>query len=235
MVMVLLSTELLDGLSAGGSFVLRYNTVDTAWYKVSDSDNLSDFIDADTTDIIKFLNSSAVEQARINASGHILIGKTEADTATAGIALRAEGQIRGTVDSAGILFLNRNTDDGILAEFRQDDSAHGSISISGSTTAYNTSSDYRLKENVADLTGATDRLKQIPVKQFNFISNPDKTVDGFLAHEVQAIVPEAVTGAKDAVDVDGAPVYQQIDQAKLVPLLVATIKELEARIEALEV
>ena len=111
----------------------------------------------------------------------------------------------------------------------------GQISQNGTTAVqYLTSSDYRLKENVVELTGATERLKQIPVHRFNFINDPDDTVDGFLAHEVQAIVPEAIHGTKDEVDADGNPVYQGIDQSKLVPLLVATIKELEARITALE-
>jgi hypothetical protein len=111
----------------------------------------------------------------------------------------------------------------------------GFIQITGANSVlYSTSSDYRLKENVVELTGATDRLKQIPVHRFNFIADADTTVDGFIAHEVQAVVPEAITGTKDAVDADGNPEYQGIDQSKLVPLLVATIKELEARITALE-
>ena len=110
----------------------------------------------------------------------------------------------------------------------------GSISTSGSSTAYNTSSDHRLKENVVDITGATTRLKQLSPKRFNFIADTDTTVDGFLAHEVQSIIPEAVTGTHNEVDEDGNPVYQGIDQSKLVPLLVATIKELEARIATLE-
>ena len=110
----------------------------------------------------------------------------------------------------------------------------GSVTYSNTSTAYNTSSDYRLKENVVDLTGATDRLKQLNPSRFNFIADAETTVDGFLAHEVQAIVPEAVTGTKDAVDDNGNPVYQGIDQSKLVPLLVKTIQELEARITALE-
>jgi len=110
----------------------------------------------------------------------------------------------------------------------------GGISINNSSAAFNTSSDYRLKENVVELTGATDRLKQLNPSRFNFIADADTTVDGFLAHEVQAIVPEAVTGTHNEVDDDGNPVYQGIDQSKLVPLLVATIKELEARITALE-
>jgi hypothetical protein len=75
----------------------------------------------------------------------------------------------------------------------------GSITTVSTSTAYNTSSDYRLKENVTDLTGASDRINQIPVHRFNFIADPDRTVDGFLAHEVADIVPEAISGEKDAM------------------------------------
>ena len=87
--------------------------------------------------------------------------------------------------------------------FRNPNGAVGTIKTTSSSTSFNTSSDYRLKENVVDMTGAIDRLKQLPVHQFNFIADPDKTVDGFLAHEAQDIVPEAVTGEKDAVEAIG--------------------------------
>ena len=110
----------------------------------------------------------------------------------------------------------------------------GSISQNGSATAYNTTSDYRLKENVTPLTGAIDRVNQLLVHRFNFIANPNKTVDGFLAHEAQSVVPECVTGTKDEVDADGNPVYQGIDQSKLVPLLTAALQEAIAKIETLE-
>jgi hypothetical protein len=113
-------------------------------------------------------------------------------------------------------------------------SAVGSITTSTTATAYNTSSDYRLKENLVPLTGAIDRLQQIPVHRFNFIADPDRTVDGFIAHETQAVVPEAVHGTKDEVDNEGNPVYQGIDQSKLVPLLTAALQEAIAKIEALE-
>ena len=137
--------------------------------------------------------------------------------------------------SSGIMQSGRTgTGSQPAAEFFNGNGVVGSIYTSGSSTSFNTTSDYRLKENVVELTGATDRLKQIPVHRFNFIADADTIVDGFLAHEVQAIVPEAITGTKDEVDADGNPVYQGIDQSKLVPLLVATIKELEARIAALE-
>jgi hypothetical protein len=113
-------------------------------------------------------------------------------------------------------------------------SSVGSISTTSSATSYNTSSDYRLKENVVEMTGALDRVSQLKPSRFNFIEDADKTVDGFLAHEVQDIVPEAITGEKDAVDEEGNAIYQGIDQAKLVPLLVGAIQELKAEIEQLK-
>jgi hypothetical protein len=119
-------------------------------------------------------------------------------------------------------------------EFINGNGTVGTIVTNGSATAYNTSSDYRLKENVAPLTGAADRLNQLQVHRFNFIADPDKTVDGFIAHEAQAVVPECVTGTKDEVDDDGNPVYQGIDQSKLVPLLTAALQEALAEIESLK-
>jgi len=110
----------------------------------------------------------------------------------------------------------------------------GAINTSGTATSYNTSSDYRLKENVTTSWDATSRLKQLKPSRFNFKTDKDTTVDGFLAHEVSSVVPEAITGEKDAKDADGNPIMQSIDQSKLVPLLVKTIQELEARITALE-
>jgi hypothetical protein len=93
-------------------------------------------------------------------------------------------------------------------------------------------SDYRKKENVVDLTGAIERLQQLKPRKFNFISDPDKTVDGFVAHELGEVIPQAVFGKKDAVDESGNPVYQAIDQSKLIPLLVASIQELKAEFDA---
>ena len=121
-----------------------------------------------------------------------------------------------------------------LVTITRNSSTVGTITTTLSATAYNTSSDYRLKENVVPLTGAIDRLKQLPVHRFNFIVEPDKTVDGFIAHEAQAVVPECVTGTKDEVDAEDNPVYQGIDQSKLVPLLTAALQEALQKIEDLE-
>ena len=110
----------------------------------------------------------------------------------------------------------------------------GSVTQGNSGTTYNTSSDYRIKENAVDITDGITRLKQLKPYRFNFKKVPDKTVDGFFAHEAQTVVPEAVTGTKDEVDSDGKAVIQGIDQAKLVPLLVASLQEAIAKIEVLE-
>ena len=109
----------------------------------------------------------------------------------------------------------------------------GSINTNGSPVSYNTTSDYRLKENVDYTWDATTRLKQLKPARFNFIADADTTVDGFLAHEAQAVVPEAVTGTHNEVDDDGVAVMQGIDQSKLVPLLVKAIQEQQALIESL--
>jgi len=153
-------------------------------------------------------------------------------------------------------YVGRSGSDGAVVAFYKGTSNVGLINVNGSSTAYATSSDYRLKENVDYTWDATTRLKQLKPARFNFIADESNTlVDGFLAHEVSSIVPEAITGTKDAMTtevlyVDGdelpdgksvgdvkkasVPDMQGIDQSKLVPLLIKTIQELEARITALE-
>ena len=123
---------------------------------------------------------------------------------------------------------------GKLIEFEYASSNVGSISTNGSATAYNVSSDYRLKENVVDLTDGITRLKTLKTYRFNYKNNSELTVDGFLAHEVKTAVPEAVTGLKDEVDSNGKAIYQGMDQSKLVPLLTAALQEAVAKIEILE-
>jgi hypothetical protein len=140
--------------------------------------------------------------------------------------------------------------------FWQGATEQGRIESGSGSTTYATSSDYRLKENIVPVTDGIERLLQLNPSRFNFIAHPSKTVDGFLAHEVQDVVPEAISGEKDAVEVwqegeelpDGVligdnkldedgntiPVYQGIDQSKLVPLLTAALQETLAKIETLE-
>lgn len=120
----------------------------------------------------------------------------------------------------------------------------GTIKTTGSATQFNTSSDYRLKENVVTDWDGTTLLKQLKPSKFNFKADTDTTIQGFLAHEVSSIVPLAVSGEKDDVytyedemnkeGTRGQPKYQAIDHSKLVPVMVKTIQELEARITTLE-
>ena len=131
-------------------------------------------------------------------------------------------------------FVNRNSDGGVL-DFKRSNSSVGNVSVFQGACSYNNTSDYRAKNNIADMDEATSRLKQLQCKKFSMKQDPNNTMrDGFIAHEVDPIVPQAVTGEKDAVDEDGNPEYQSIDTSQLVPLLVKTIQELEARIAALE-
>jgi hypothetical protein len=178
--------------------------------------------------------STPTERMRVDSSGHLLVGKTVADNATVGITFFPSGIGSFVADGTRSGTFIRKSSDGSVVEFRRDAATVGSISVTTSTTAYNTSSDYRLKENVVPLTGAADRVNQLQVRRFNFIADPDTTVDGFIAHEAQDVVPECVTGTKDEVDDEGNPVYQGIDQSKLVPLLTAALQEALAKIETLE-
>ena len=142
-------------------------------------------------------------------------------------------------NAAGIMLMGNNGQGWNAIEFYHKNTSVsqayvGRISTNSSSTSYVTSSDYRLKENVIPMSDSISRINQLKPSRFNFIIDPETTVDGFLAHEVQDIVPEAIVGDKDEIDEEGNPVYQGIDQAKLVPLLVAAIQELEARVKELE-
>jgi hypothetical protein len=144
------------------------------------------------------------------------------------------GRMTIRAENTSPLLLRRWSTDGDVAVFRNTaNTTVGSISTTATTTAYNTSSDYRLKKDLQPIADACARL--MALKPVNFAWKSDGSrVDGFLAHEAQEVVPEAVTGQKDAVDEDGNPEYQGIDQSKLVPLLVAALQDALRRIEALE-
>jgi len=172
--------------------------------------------------------TAGTERMRISSNGEVMIGHSSAVTGTQFLSIRvASGQngasFEGDSDAGRSMITFRNTNGEV-----------GYISTSGSTTGYSTSSDYRLKENIVAVSDGIGRLKQLQPSRFNFIADPDKTVDGFIAHEVQDVVPEAIFGEKDAVDDEGNPKYQGIDQSKLVPLLTAALQEAIAKIETLE-
>jgi len=126
------------------------------------------------------------------------------------------------------------TGESIHVRYANDNGVVGTIKTNGSATSFNTSSDYRLKENEVLISDGLTRLNKLKPYRFNFKADDSKTVDGFFAHEVSDIVPEAVTGAKDAVDSDGNIESQGIDQSKLVPILVKAVQELSQQVEDLK-
>jgi len=174
------------------------------------------------------------DHMRIDSSGSLLVGTT------------SKGGSEKFALIGGPCFNMAHASTGTIGVFRTagiSGGIVGSITVTGSSTAYNTSSDYRLKTAVNYDWDATTRLKQLRPARFEWIADGDDAVpvDGFLAHEVQSVVPEAITGTHNEVDDEGNPVYQGIDQSKLTPLLtkalieaVEKIERLEARITALE-
>ena len=174
--------------------------------------------------------SSPTENMRITEDRQILFGTTTTN-GSGGITFKTNIVGSGTVASA--VFSGDNRDNDVIT-FLRSGSTVGKIKVAGSATQYFTSSDYRLKENVVPVSDGITRLKQLKPSRFNFVVDPGKTIDGFLAHEVQSVIPDAVDGTKDEVDADDNPVYQGIDHSKLVPLLTAALQEAIAKIETLE-
>ena len=200
------------------------------------------------------------EYARFNASGQLLIGTTDTtlynNTSGGGILLNGSGEI-GVANTGNCAYFNRMGSNGDSIRFFNRGGQVGNISTTSSATAYNTSSDYRLKEAWVPMTGASERVQAL--KPINFAWKVDGSrVDGFLAHELAEVIPEAATGTKDAMkdeeyevtaavlDDDGnetspavmgtrsVPDYQGIDQSKIVPLLTAALQEALTKIDALE-
>ena len=180
--------------------------------------------------------ASKQERMRVTADGNVLIGRTSVGATGNGHSIRGGDSAIFSRDATGeTVQVCRNNSTGDLIQFRRNGTVCGEIVNTGSTTvAYNTSSDYRLKENVVAIADGIERIKELKPSRFNFIAEPGKTVDGFLAHEAQTVVPECATGVKDWVDEEGNPKMQGIDQSKLVPLLTAALQEAITKIETLE-
>jgi hypothetical protein len=188
--------------------------------------------------------TNGAERARIDSSGNLLVGTTNLDPTfnrVNGTVITNSGNIYAR--SAGAWDKGLSTTSGPQIIFYTDNGARvqaGSITSSGSTTSFNTSSDYRLKQDIAPMTGALTRVAELKPVTYKWKTD-GADGEGFIAHELAEVCPAAVYGEKDAVDADGNPQYQGIDTSFLVATLTAAIQEqqaiitaLTARVEALE-
>jgi len=207
------------------------------------------FGDSDNTNIglINYNNSSNYmtfqtndsERMRLTTGGNLGIANNAPNAALEVSPTTSEVVIRATGNSQSnelIRWNNTNTTSSnhTISFFKRNNTTTGSIAHTNNSTSFNTSSDYRLKENEVALSDGITRLKTLKPYRFNFKTDADKTVDGFFAHEVSSVVPEAITGDKNAVDSEGNIEPQAIDQSKLVPLLTSALQEAITKIETLE-
>jgi hypothetical protein len=185
---------------------------------------------------LKFTDATAgTTRMLIDSSGNLLVKKTASSSSAdnnVGAQLGVTGKCIFEASGDRALILNRLSDNGIIQEFfRGAGNQVGNIQANTSSVAYNTSSDYRLKEDIAPMTGALAKVTQLKPVTYKWKSDGEEG-QGFIAHELQAIVPDCVTGEKDAVDADGNPVYQGIDTSFLVATLTAAIQELKTIVDA---
>jgi len=169
----------------------------------------------------------------LDASGNLFVGKTATGLSTAGIQSSPSGWIQATVSGDASLFTNRLGSDGKTVQLYRETLEVGNISVTTTGATFNSTSDYRLKESVSPLSGGLARVNALKPSVYKWKSNGSDG-EGFLAHELAEVVPAAVNGEKDDVNEDGTIKAQSIDMSRIVPILVAAIKELAAEVNALK-
>ena len=192
-----------------------------------------------SSNYMAFATNAGTERARIDSSGNLLVGITSTTNLPGGGNNNATGiaiggnQIRMCRDQYAFQIGVTNTGANVfLQQFFQAGTNCGNIVVSNSNaTAYQTSSDYRLKDNPQPMVGALDKVAALKPCTWTWKNTGDQG-QGFIAHELQEICPDAVSGEKDAMDEDGNPVYQGIDTSFLVATLTAAIQELKAIVDA---
>ena len=176
------------------------------------------------------MRTGDAERMRIDSSGKIIIGST---TSSSGTRLCTVSSTSGVDTNTSAITSTSGTRYHWTFQDGSSSTERGSITTNGSATAYNTSSDYRLKENIVPMTGALDTISKLKPVTYTWKSD-NSNGQGFIAHELQEVVPDCVTGEKDAVDEEGNPIYQGVDTSFLVATLTAAIQEQQAIIETLK-
>jgi hypothetical protein len=178
------------------------------------------------SDTIAFAEGGA-EAMRINSAGNLLVGITAAVEFVARLYIS-----QSSATDAGLVVRNSSSGAGRNAvKFINGNTIVGDIVTSTTATAYNTSSDYRLKENILPMTGALAAVAQLKPSTYTWKAD-GLDGQGFIAHELAEVLPDCVTGEKDAVDKEGKPIYQGVDTSFLVATLTAAIQEMKAIIDA---
>jgi hypothetical protein len=207
--------ELVSSSVGGTNYIQAYNRTGSTWQNLE--------IDSAQT----VFGTGGSERMRIDSSGRVLVNATSiigSDT--------APFQVTG--GSVTAVTIKGGSNNYFQAFYNTSNTLIGSITgSSGSTTAYNTTSDYRLKENVAPITGALAKVSALKPVTYTWKTTGEKS-QGFIAHELAEIVPDCVTGEKDAVNEDGSILPQGIDTSFLIATLTAAIQELNAKVTTLE-
>lgn len=235
------------GTSQGG--VLRVQNSDSSTVGLVYIDGNTSYNIKSVASVPLIFGTADIERMRIDSSGNLLVGKTTEAAGSLGFSATPSFGFRATHSNNNFNIVNILSASGTqtLIQFRYNDSPVGGISSGGSSVTYNTTSDYRLKENVAPMTGALAKVAQLKPCTYTWKATGEAS-QGFIAHELQEVVPECVTGEKDAVEEDGSIKAQGIDTSFLVATLTAAIQEqqaiiteqslaltdLKARIETLE-
>jgi hypothetical protein len=173
--------------------------------------------------------STTTERMRIDSSGNLLVNTTSLNSGKVNIVASGASQPCMIWDDSDATSASQG-----IVSIRRNGSAVGLISTTNAITTYASLSDYRLKENIAPMTGALATVSALKPVTYKWKSTGEES-QGFIAHELQAVVPDCVTGEKDAIDAEGNPVYQGVDTSFLVATLTAAIQEQQALIENLTI
>jgi len=224
-------------------------TSPSAKLDVNGQGNFSDYLNVDSSAGIK--STGWVHLHRYGFNKNVAVGNNGTDVdlyvpngsvgiGTSNPSARLSVENTTSTGSSGIVRLKSLTVSNgpfirVVDFVRSNNSTRGYIAMNPYSVQYNSTSDYRLKRNVTPMENSIDRIKLLKPSRFNWVEGPDDyVVDGFIAHEVQDVVHDAVSGEKDAVDKNNEPAYQGIDQSKLVPLLTAALQDAITKIENLE-
>ena len=202
--------------ASGADFYLQYGGTEVLAIQATSA--TAPTINYPASGSLAFQNGT--ERMRIDSSGNLLVGTTTNLNASKIAVVTSGSYLNGIeVRTAG----NNNA----MTFYSNGSTYAGAIALSGSGTSYITSSDYRLKESIAPMTGALNKVAQLKPVTYKWKANGSDG-QGFIAHELQEVVPDCVVGDKDAVDAEGNPQYQGIDVSFLVATLTAAIQELKS-------